>query len=106
MIEEYLLIGVKNARTARELSIMLNIHQRDVGQLVEKERRSGAPICASTDPKNPGYYLAETAEEIEEYCSRLHKRAGEIFKTRRALLATAEKMHEEAQKAARPLQDY
>lgn len=92
MIAEYLLIGRENAKTARELARLLHCDPRDISQGVERDRRNGQPICASCDPEAPGYYLADNAEDIQNYCKSLHKRAGEIYKTRRALLATAEKM--------------
>lgn len=92
MIKEYLSIGKENARTAKELAKLLHCDVRDISQGIETERRNGAPICASCDPEQPGYYLADTAEELQAYCGRLHKRAGEIHKTRRALLKAAEEM--------------
>jgi len=92
MITEYLSIGIENARTGRELAKLLDIDIRDVAKNVERERRAGAPIVASCDSKNPGYYLAETADELQTYCRRLHQRADQSHKTRRALLKTAETM--------------
>lgn len=85
MIAEQLLRGAENARTGRELARILNIDIRDVSRNIEKERRNGAPICAGA-LGTQGYYLAADQEELIEYCGRLHKRAGELHKTRRALL--------------------
>ena len=90
MITDYLSIGKANARTAKELAALLACDIRDISAGIERERRQGQPIIASCDPEQPGYYLAETQEELQAYCSRLHHRAGEIHKTRRALLKTAE----------------
>lgn len=90
MIADYLLPGKENARTGKDLANVLNCDVRDISAKVERERRKGQPIIASCDPENPGYYLAATAEELQEYCSRLHHRAGEIHKTRRALLEAAQ----------------
>lgn len=86
MISEHLFKGRENARTGKELARLLDCNPRDISEGVERERRQGAPICASCDPETPGYYLAASAEDLEQYCRSLHKRAGEIHKTRRALL--------------------
>ena len=87
MIHEILLRGAENALTGREICKRLCITARDLTQAVERERRQGYPICASTG-SNPGYYLAANQSEMERYCNSLLHRAGEIHKTRRACLAT------------------
>lgn len=92
MIINYLHTGAENAKTARELAEILHCTRRDIAKKIEYERRHGQPICATNDQTHPGYYIAATRQEIEDYCKGLHKRAGEIFKTRRALLKTADKM--------------
>lgn len=91
-ISDYLRAGKKNARTARELAQVFNCDMRDISARIEKERRQGAPICASCDSRRPGYYLAETSEELQEYCRTLHNRAGQIYLTRRELLKAAKKL--------------
>ena len=97
MIHEYLLEGAENARTGRELCKILNITARDLTAAIARERRAGHPICAATG-KIPGYYLAGTQQEMQDYCGRLRHRAGEIFATRRACLATIDSLPaEEAQ---------
>lgn len=101
-IRDFLYIGKRHARTGRELAAVLHCPIRDISELVEKERRTGTPILASCDSRCPGYYLAETSEEVRNYCKGLHKRAGEIYKTRDALLKTADRMAaEEAAEAGR-----
>ncbi len=90
MIYEYLLTGEQNARTGKELAEMLNLAPRDISQAVERERREGKPICATCNTTAPGYFIAETQEEMQRYCDRLHHRAGEIYKTRAACLKTME----------------
>lgn len=86
MIYEILSHGRENARSARELAQVLNIGRRGVSAMVERERRAGKPICATTDSKAPGYFIPETRGDMEMYCRRLQHRAGEIFKTRAACL--------------------
>lgn len=92
MIAEYLSVGKENPRTARDLAKLCGCNVRDITERIERERRQGQPICATCDPERPGYYLAESAEDLQRYCWKLHRRAGEIHKTRRALLKTAEKL--------------
>lgn len=91
MIFELLLEGADNARTGREICDLLGLRARDLTAAIERERREGKPICASTG-SNPGYFLAANREEMECYCNSLLHRAGEIHKTRKACLATLDKL--------------
>lgn len=86
-IHEVLLEGEQNAQTGKHLCAVLNIRQRELTAEIERERRNGYPICASTG-SSPGYFLAATSEEMQRYCKSLLHRAGEIHKTRRACLKT------------------
>lgn len=92
MIFELLDTGEQNARTARELAMLTGTNRRSISILVERERRAGKPICATSDSKTPGYYIPATREDMERYCSRLQHRAGEIFKTRAACLTTLDSL--------------
>ena len=44
-------------------------------QMIRRFRRRGVPICSTSDKFNPGYYLAESPEELEEFTGR-HERRG------------------------------
>ena len=92
MIFEFLAEGAENARTGKEICKALNITARDLTAAIERERRAGKPICASTDPKNPGYFLAANQEEMQRYCRSLYHRAGEIHKTRNACIKAMENL--------------
>ena len=83
MVFELLLEGEQNAQTGKELCTILNITPRDLTAAVERERRQGKPICASTGA-NPGYYIAPDKETMQDYCSSLRHREREIAKTRKA----------------------
>jgi hypothetical protein len=85
MIHEILLHGRENAQTGKEICRLLHITSRELTQAIERERRAGEPICASTGHRK-GYFLAATREEMQSYCCSLWHRAGEIHKTRRACL--------------------
>ena len=95
MIHELLMTGADNPTTGRELAAMLNCDIRNVTEAVEQERRAGQPICATTSGNHKGYFLAADRDELQTYCTRLHKRAGELHKTRRFLLKALEQMPEE-----------
>lgn len=95
LLSDYLSIGRENAKTGKDLAYMLNCDPRQISQRIELERRAGKPICATCDGTQPGYYLAATADDLQEYCDKLHRRAGEIYKTRRALLKTADGMRQQ-----------
>ena len=90
MISELLFNGRENAITGRELARFLQCSMRDISKSIERERRAGVPIIASCDPENPGYYLAETAEELQAYCRKLDARAYKIYATSSILLLKAE----------------
>lgn len=98
MIAEMLTEGKENARTGREIRAILNISARDLTQAIERERRDGQPICASTG-RNPGYYLAATKGEMQRYCDSLFRRAGEIHKTRKACIKAMKNLPEEQEGA-------
>lgn len=77
----YLDFGRKNAVTASRLAEILEIKDvRQVTKLIERERRAGVPICASNDT-NPGYYLAESPEELETYIASLNRRSRHLQAT-------------------------
>lgn len=95
MVFELLGTGKESARTAKELCCQLGIDKKDwrvVTKAIERERREGKPICASSSSDYPGYYKPANREELTRYANRLHMRAGEILKTRRALLKALEEM--------------
>jgi len=96
MIYEILKPGKENAMTAAVIAATLNYPVRKVSERVMTERRQGKPICSNQH----GYYLAETKKDIEDQCGRLRHRAGEIFKTRRALLRQLQPAEETTEKAA------
>lgn len=91
MIFEMLSEGAENARTGKEICSLLKINARDLTAAIERERRAGKPICASTG-SNPGYFLAANQDEMQRYCRSLLHRAGEIHKTRQACIATLDKL--------------
>ena len=93
MIFEVLAEGAENARTGKEICRILEIRPRDLTAAIERERRQGKPICASTG-HIPGYYLAANQAEMERYCDSLLHRAGEIQKTHRARIKTLAQLPE------------
>lgn len=93
MIHEVLSRGEANAITGQALAAMLHLKDaREVSRLAERERRAGFPICATTNSENPGYYLAESAEEFERYIQSLDRRLQNIRKTREACQDTLLRM--------------
>ena len=100
MIHEILATGRENARTGRELANIFDCSMRDITAQVERERREGLPICAAAG-ENPGYYLAADADELENYCKRLQKRAFEPHKTRAALIKALKELRDQKQERQR-----
>ena len=87
MVEEILSEGKENAVPGRDLCAILGITRRELMAQVERERRAGAPICASMGV-NPGYYKAKDQREMWLYCESLYRRGVSIIDTRRELLET------------------
>lgn len=91
MIYEVLSTGAENAKPGREICRELNITARELTLTVERERRHGKPICASTR-NPPGYFIAANQEEMELYCRSLLRRAEEIIKTSESCIETMENL--------------
>ena len=73
--------GKENAVPGWTLVEILGLKDlRDLTQLVERERRDGSPICASTGAEK-GYYLADGPEELEDYLKSLNRRVKNINRT-------------------------
>ncbi len=100
MIMEILHTGRDRPMTARQLADIFGCKPREITLMIEAERRGGAPICASCDASNPGYYLAKDTAELEQYCNRLKSRAIEVFKTRKALLQVMDQLPAAEEKGA------
>lgn len=93
MIHEVLMFGEENAIPGKTLVEMRGLKDvRDLTRIVEQERRAGHPICATTDYKNPGYFLAETPEDLEKYIDSLDRRLKNIRLTREACQETLLRM--------------
>ena len=73
--------GKENAVPGWKLVEILGLKDlRDLTQLVERERRDGSPICASTGAEK-GYYLADGPEELEDYLQSPNRRVKNINRT-------------------------
>lgn len=84
-----LLDGRDNPLTCQEITSALGLSDpRAVTKLIERERRAGLPICASNDSKLPGYYIACTPGELENYTRSLRRRVKAVSGTLAALEAT------------------
>ena len=94
MIHEVLHTGADNPTTGKELAELFSCDIRNITERIEAERREGHPICANSNGGSSGYYLAADKEELETYCNRLNRRAGELHKTRRYLLQAMANMPE------------
>lgn len=86
------LSGSDSPMTAQEIMRILDLSDpRLVTRLIERERRAGLPICASTDTKRPGYFLADTPEELEDYTRSLRHRVQAVSRTLAAMEETHDK---------------
>ncbi len=74
--------GRANAITARELAQMTGKTIRESTRSICTERREGAPILSNPDA---GFWLADSVDELLRCAAALHRRAGKIHATARAL---------------------
>ena len=93
-VSDYLLNGAENALDARTLAAWMKIDRRTVTQRIERERRSGMPICAAVTVRNLGYFLAANADELTAYLASFDRRIKQVTLTRDACRRTLEKMNE------------
>ena len=70
--------GAENAIPLRELGSMTGLDGRVIRRMVEKERRSGVPICSNT---STGFFLASSHKEVNLFVRQMRSRAREILKT-------------------------
>ena len=80
-IASFLSRGRSSALTCRQLCDLTGLEPRQVTLRIMRERREGAPILSDTS----GFWIADGADEVLMCVRRLHRRAGEIHKTARAL---------------------
>lgn len=92
VVSDILRSGIDGAMTAAEIAGLLGWEPRAVTRQVAAERRAGVPLCATCDGRNPGYFMASSAEEIDDYLNRLAHREAEIRRTRLALMAARAKL--------------
>ena len=91
-VADVLPIGAENAISARILAGMLGLKDiRAVSRLVERERRSGVPICALAGTPG-GYFLPSSPGELERYVKALNRRVREIKKTHDAVNESLRKL--------------
>lgn len=72
--------GKRNAVAGRQLALLMDISDRKIRDLVEEARRKGSLII--NDQDGAGYYLAETADEVERQYKQMTSRAMAIMKSR------------------------
>ena len=93
MVYKYLFKGKENAIPGKKLVELLGLKDlRELTQIIERERKDGRPICASTDANSPGYYLADGPDELWEYIKSLGRRLHNIGITRKHLEDTLDNM--------------
>ena len=91
-INQILPTGKEHAIPGHDLMVMLGLRDlRDLTQLVERERKNGFPICASTSGGKV-YYVAATPDELEQYSQSLSRRIHNMGRTMTHLEATLTKM--------------
>lgn len=64
-ILDYIPVGQSNSISMKALAERLNLSERAVRVLVQREREKGAPICS--DFRNGGYYIPAAENEARDY---------------------------------------
>ena len=92
-VHEVLLQGAGNAIEGATLAAALGFKdRRALSKQIERERRSGQPICASVAGNSRGYYLADDPDELQRYIRSLDRCIREVRKTRDACGETLRRM--------------
>lgn len=79
VITALLPVGKAEPITAEKLAKAIGVSDpRYITHEISKLRHNGVPICASCDPKHPGYYLPENLAELERYLRSLDHRQREL----------------------------
>lgn len=92
-IQNFLGHGKSNATPGRKLLELFGGKDlRTVSKAVEGARRAGIPICATTSPDGPGYYIASNTDELSGYLRSLDHRLREVRITRAHLEAVLRSM--------------
>lgn len=92
-VTAYLPIGASNAISGKELATTLGFKdRRALSKQIERERRSGQPICAAVAGNSRGYYLASNPDELQRYIRALDRRLREVRRTRDACGDTLRQM--------------
>ena len=93
LVASVLQCGEDNAVPGKYLVGLLDLKDgRELTRRIERERREGAPICATTNCENPGYFLAENPAELEKYIHSLDRRLRHVRATREACQDTLLRM--------------
>ena len=80
-IAAILLRGRAGALTTCKIAEIVGQDPRDVTKRINRERHEGSPILSDTC----GFWLASDSDELRQCAAGLHRRAGEIRQTARAL---------------------
>ncbi len=92
-VTAYLPIGASNAISGKELAAILGYKTlRLLSRQIQRERLSGAPICAAVSGDSRGYYLASSPDELSAYLKALDRRLREVRRTRDACGDTLRRM--------------
>lgn len=92
-IQNFLGHGKNNATPGWKLLELVGGHDlRTVSKAVEAARRDGIPICATTSPDGPGYFIAANTDELSGYLRSLDHRLREVRVTRAHLEAVLRSM--------------
>ena len=84
--------GKENAVSAKQLAEILGTSPRAITRKVERLRRGGAPICASSSGDAGGFYIAVDDRELEAYIARRDHRSKTIAKATTAMRDTLDVM--------------
>lgn len=91
------LLGDKNhKRTTDDLCSELCIDERELRRIVSVERRNGAPICASGERGNSGYYITDDPADLEQNRKTLAAKAKDIMFVWAAMGETIKKLKKQA----------
>ena len=66
--------GRRFALTAKKITAVTGLRDREIQILADELRRDNVPVLAACDKRPFGYFIAETADEIDAYISNITAR--------------------------------
>ena len=77
-VDGVLEVGLGSALKSKDISVLCNLHERDVRLVIRELIKDGLPVASSTDGLHGGFYITATRAEADAYIADMRSRIVEI----------------------------